>query len=156
MNRLSTMEVFVRVIETGSFSGAARVLRIGQPAVSKAVAQIEQRLGVRLLVRTTHGLSPTESGESFYEHAKRSIEEAEEADLAARGVGAALSGRLRVSAAVTFARLHVMPHLPAFSRPTPGARRRPHARRSKRRPRRGGGGRRAAYGLTKRFVADGP
>jgi len=114
MNRLSAMEVFVRVIETGSFSGAARVLRIGKTAVSKAVAQIEQRLGVRLLVRTTHGLSPTESGESFYEHAKRSIEEAEEADLAARGVGAALSGRLRVSAAVTFARLHVMPHLPAF------------------------------------------
>ncbi len=113
MDRLSAMEAFVRVIETGSFSGAARLLRIGQPAVSKAIAQIEARLGVRLLVRTTRGLSPTESGQTFYEHAKRSIEEAEEADLAARGVGAALSGRL-VCAAVTFARLHVMPHLPAF------------------------------------------
>ena len=114
MNRLSAMEAFVRVIETGSFSGAARQLHIGQPAVSKAIAQIEERLGVRLLLRTTHGLSPTESGQSFYEHAKRAIEEVEEADLAARGAGAALSGRLRVCAAVTFARLHVMPHLPAF------------------------------------------
>lgn len=108
------MEAFVRVIETGSFSGAARQLRIGQPAVSKAIAQIEERLGVRLLLRTTHGLSPTESGQNFYGHAKRAIEEAEEADLAARGASAALSGRLRICAAVTFARLHVMPHLPVF------------------------------------------
>src|SRR5262249_5771545 len=95
-------------------SGAARQLRIGQPAISKAVSQIEARLGVRLLLRTTHGLTPTESGRNFYEHAKRSIEEAEKADLAARGAGAALTGRLRVCAAVTFARLHIMPHLPAF------------------------------------------
>jgi DNA-binding transcriptional LysR family regulator len=114
MDRLSAMEAFVRVIRTGSFSGAARQLRIGQPAVSKAIAQIEERLGVRLLLRTTHGLSPTESGQNYYEHAKRVIEEAEEADLAARGAAAALSGRLRFCAAVTFARLHVMPHLPAF------------------------------------------
>jgi len=114
MNRLSAMEAFVRVIETGSFSGAARQLRIGQPAVSKAVAQIEERLGVRLLLRTTHGLSPTESGQNFYEHAKRAIEEAEEADLAARGARATLSGRLRICAAVTFARLHVVPHLATF------------------------------------------
>jgi DNA-binding transcriptional LysR family regulator len=114
MNRLSAMEAFVRVIETGSFSGAARQLRIGQPAVSKAIAQIEERLGVRLLLRTTHGLTPTESGQNFYEHAKRAIEEVEEADLAARGAGAALSGRLRICAAVTFARLHVMPQLPDF------------------------------------------
>jgi len=114
VNRLSAMEAFVRVIETGSFSGAARQLRIGQPAVSKAIAQLEERLGVRLLLRTTHGLTPTESGQNFYEHAKRALEEVEEADLAARGAGAALSGRLRICAAVTFARLHVMPHLPAF------------------------------------------
>jgi DNA-binding transcriptional LysR family regulator len=114
MDRLSAMEALVRVIEAGSFSGAARQLRIGQPAVSKAIAQIEERLGVRLLLRTTHGLSPTESGQNYYEHAKRVLEEAEEADLAARGAGASLSGRLRFCAAVTFARLHVMPHLPAF------------------------------------------
>src|SRR5215469_3467167 len=114
MDRYMAMQAFVKVVDTGSFSGAARQLRIGQPSVSKAVAQIEERLGVRLLLRTTHGLSPTESGQNFYEHAKRAVEEAEEADLAARGAGATLSGRLRVSAAVTFARLHVVPLLPAF------------------------------------------
>src|ERR1700757_963150 len=95
VDRLSAMEAFVRVIEAGSFSGAAKQLRIGQPAVSKAVAQIEDRLGVRLLLRTTHGLSPTESGQNFYEHAKCVIAEVEEANLAARGAGAGFSGRLR-------------------------------------------------------------
>lgn len=114
MNRLAAMEAFVRVVDTGSFSGAARQLRVGQPAISKAIAQLEERLGVRLLVRSTHGLASTEAGQSFYEHAKRSIEEAEEADLAARGAAAALSGRLRICAAVTFARLHVVPHLVTF------------------------------------------
>ena len=114
MDRLSAMEALVRVVETGSFSAAARQLRVGQPAVSKAVAQIEERLGVRLLLRTSHGLSLTEPGQNYYERARRVLEEAEEADLAARGAGAALTGRLRFCAAVTFARLHVMPHLPAF------------------------------------------
>lgn len=114
MDRLSTIEAFVRVIDAGSFSGAARQLRIGQPAISKAIAQLEARLGVRLLLRSTHGLTPTEAGQNFYDHAKRAIEAVEAADDSARGAGAALSGRLRISAAVTFARLHVMPHLPAF------------------------------------------
>src|SRR5579862_5658801 len=114
MDRLTAMEAFVRVIEAGSFSGAAKQLRLGQPAVSKTIAQLEDRLGVRLLLRSTHGLTPTEAGRNFYERAKRSIEEAEEAELAARGAAAALSGRLRVSAPVTFARLHVLPHLPVF------------------------------------------
>lgn len=114
MDRLAAMEAFVRVIDTGSFSTAARQLRIGQPAVSKTIAQLEDRLGVRLLLRSTRGLTPTEAGQNFYERARRSIEEADEADLAARGAGAGLSGRLRISAAVTFARLHVVPHLKAF------------------------------------------
>jgi DNA-binding transcriptional LysR family regulator len=114
MDRLAAMETFVRVIEAGSFSGAAKQLRVGQPAVSKTIAQLEDRLGVRLLLRSTHGLTPTEAGRNFYDRAKRSIEEAEEAELAARGAAATLSGRLRLCAAVTFARLHVMPRLPIF------------------------------------------
>jgi DNA-binding transcriptional LysR family regulator len=112
MDRLSAMETFVRVIDAGSFSGAAMQLRVGQPAVSKTIAQLEDRLGVRLLLRSTHGLTPTEAGRNFYVRAKRSIEEAEEAELAARGASATLSGRLRICAAVTFARLHVVPRLP--------------------------------------------
>jgi DNA-binding transcriptional LysR family regulator len=114
MDRLAAMEAFVRVVEAGSFSGAAKQLRLGQPAVSKTIAQLEDRLGVSLLLRSTHGLTPTEAGRSFYERAKRSIEEAEEAEFAARGAAATLSGRLRVSAPVTFARLHVIPRLPSF------------------------------------------
>jgi len=114
MDRLATMEVFVRVVETGSFSGAARQLRVGQPAVSKAVAQLEQRLGVCLLLRSSRGLAPTQAGQAFHQQAKRAIKEADEAELAARGAGAGLSGRLRFWAGVTLARLHVIPHLPQF------------------------------------------
>jgi DNA-binding transcriptional LysR family regulator len=120
MDRLAAMEAFVRVVETGSFSAAARLLNLGQPAVSKTVAQLEERLGVRMLMRTTRGLSLTEAGQSFYVRARRSIEEADEAELAARGAGAGLTGRLRICAAVTFARLHVVPHLPKFLVAHPG------------------------------------
>jgi DNA-binding transcriptional LysR family regulator len=119
MDRLQAMTTFVRVVENGSFSGAARQLNVGQPAVSKTIAQLEDRLQVRLLLRSTHGLTPTEAGQRFYERAHRAIEEANEAELEARGAGAGLSGRLRVSAATTFARLHVVPHLPAFLKANP-------------------------------------
>jgi DNA-binding transcriptional LysR family regulator len=112
MNRLEAMEAYVLVVETGSFSAAARQLQVGQPAISKTIAQLEARLGVQLLIRSTQSLTPTEAGQSFYERARRVIEEAEEAEQAARGTGASLAGELRISAAVTFARLHVVPNLP--------------------------------------------
>jgi DNA-binding transcriptional LysR family regulator len=108
------METFVRVVETGSFSGAARQLRVGQPGVSKSVAQLEEYLGVKLLIRSTSGLTPTEAGLSYLERAKRALAEAAEAELAARGAGAGLKGRLRICAAVTFARIHIIPTLPKF------------------------------------------
>ncbi|MBY0518982.1 MAG: LysR family transcriptional regulator [Sphingomonas sp.] len=108
------MTTFIRVVDTGSFSAAARQTNVGQPAVSKLIAQLEDRLGVRLITRTTRGLSPTEAGQRFYERALRALEEADEAELAARGAGRGLTGRLRISAATTFARLHVVPRLPEF------------------------------------------
>ena len=114
MNRLSAMDAFVRVVDAGSFTGAARQLRIGQPAVSKMIAQLEERVGVKLLLRTTQGLTATEAGENFYDHARRAVEEADEAESKARGAGAALSGRLRIGAAVSFARIHVVPRLARF------------------------------------------
>jgi DNA-binding transcriptional LysR family regulator len=114
MDRLKAMQAFVQVVDSGSFSAAARRLNIGQPALSKSIAQLEDRLGVKLLVRTTRGLAPTEAGLNFYERARRSIEEADEAESAARGAGAGLAGKLCVSAAVTFARIHLMPRLPEF------------------------------------------
>jgi DNA-binding transcriptional LysR family regulator len=114
MDRLQAMAAFVRVVETGSFSGAARHIGVGQPAISKTIAQLEDRLQVRLLVRSTHGLTPTDAGLRFYERAKTAIQEADEAELEARGAGAGLNGRLRISAATTFARLLVVPRLPKF------------------------------------------
>lgn len=116
MDRLQAMTTFIRVVETGSFSSASRQMGVGQPAVSKTIAQLEERLQVRLLLRSTHGLTPTDAGLRFYERARLAVREADEAELAARGAGAGLSGRLRVSAATTFARLLIVPRLPEFLR----------------------------------------
>lgn len=120
MDRLQAIETFVRVVDTGSFSTAARLQNIGQPTVSKLIAQLEDWLGVRLLLRSTRGLTPTEAGLSFYPRARRMLEEADEAVLAARGTAQGLSGRVRVSAAVCFARLHIVPRLPTFLAENPG------------------------------------
>jgi DNA-binding transcriptional LysR family regulator len=114
VDRHLAMEIFVRVIDTGSFSGAARQMQLGQPAVSKAVAQLEDWLGVRLLLRSTRSMTATEAGQSFYVRAKRALEETEEAVLAARGAGAGLTGKLRIAASVCFGRLHIMRQLPRF------------------------------------------
>jgi DNA-binding transcriptional LysR family regulator len=114
MSRLREMEMFVRVVDAGSFSLAARDMKIGQPAISKTIASLEERLGVRLLVRSTRRLTPTEAGVAFYERALRAVTEADEADAAARGASASLEGRLRISAAVTFSRIHLVPRLAEF------------------------------------------
>jgi DNA-binding transcriptional LysR family regulator len=114
MDRLGAFEIYIRVVDTGSFSATARHFDIGQPAVSKAVAQLEEWLGVKLLLRSTRALNPTEAGQNFYARAKRAVEESAEAVLAARGTAASLTGKLRVSAAVCFARLHIVPRLDEF------------------------------------------
>src|SRR5258706_12193374 len=112
MDRLAAMEAFVLVVDTGSFSAAARRLHVGQPAVSKLVAQLEERLGVKLLVRTTRGLTAIETGLNYYERARRLIEEADEAELVARGAGSSLIRKLRVSAGITLPSNHLMTRLP--------------------------------------------
>jgi DNA-binding transcriptional LysR family regulator len=114
MDRLHAMSVFTRVVEAGTFSAAARDLRLGQPAVSKLVAALEAQLGVRLVLRTTRGLAPTEAGQAFYERARRALAETDDAWASARGAGAGLEGRLRVCAPLTFARLHIAPKLGGF------------------------------------------
>src|ERR1700693_1218615 len=114
MDRLRKMKMFVRVVEAGSFSAAARDFNVGQPAVSKTIASLEDRLGVRLLTRSTRRLSPTEAGTAFYERALRAIVEASEAEAAAHGAGVGLEGRLRIAAPVTFSRLHLVPQLGHF------------------------------------------
>ncbi len=121
MDRLAAIEIFIRVVDTGSFSAAARHYDVGQPAVSKAIAQLEEWLGVKLLLRTTRALTPTEAGTSFYQRAKRAVEETDEAVLAARGTASGLTGKLRVSAAVCFARLHIVPRLQGFLEANPAS-----------------------------------
>jgi DNA-binding transcriptional LysR family regulator len=120
MDRLSAMETFVCVVDSGSFSAAARVLNIGQPAVSKAIAQLEEHLGVQLLLRSTRGLMPTEAGQGYYEGALRAINETNQAELDARGVSSGLTGQLKICAAVTFARIHIVPHIDRFLAQNPG------------------------------------
>jgi DNA-binding transcriptional LysR family regulator len=114
MDLINAMRSFVRVYETGSFSAAAKHLRLGQPSVSKAVALLEERLEAQLFLRSTRGLTPTDAAQRFYEHAVRTLDEAE---LALKSVGegrAELSGRLRVSGTITFMRQHIIPKLPVF------------------------------------------
>lgn len=114
MDSFKAMQTLVRVVEAASFSDAARQIGVGQPSVSKVVRRLEAKLGVKLLARTTRGLSVTEAGERYYAMARRALDAADDADSAARGAAAGLTGRLCVSAAVTFGRLQIVPRLPAF------------------------------------------
>jgi DNA-binding transcriptional LysR family regulator len=114
------VQTFVRVIDAGSFSAAARQLGVGQPAVSKTIAQLEERLGVALVLRSTRGLAPTPAGARFAERARRAIAEADAAEQSARGRGGPLEGMLRVSAPSTFASLHLVPGLGGFMAAHPG------------------------------------
>ncbi|MFJ5367314.1 LysR family transcriptional regulator [Pectobacterium punjabense] len=114
MDRLSALETFICVFETGSFSAASRRLGIGQPAVSKAIMQLEKQLATTLLIRSTRGLTPTEAGQHFYEQVSPALTMLGEAQERVVSGNAALSGRLRICAPVTFARLHIMPRLHEF------------------------------------------
>ncbi len=112
-NRFAEMEVFTRVVEQGGFSAAARASNLTPSAVSKLVARLERRLGVRLLVRTTRKLQLTPEGAAFYERCARILDEIATAEQEA-AAGAAPRGRLRVNASVHFAMAHLLPLVPAF------------------------------------------
>ena len=114
MERLDAIDAYVRVVDTGSFTAAARALRVTQSAVSRAVASLESWVGVSLLTRTTRRVQPTEAGRRFYEHARRVLSGVDEAAQAARGEGAQVEGRLRVCSPVSFTRLHLIPRLGEF------------------------------------------
>lgn len=109
MDRFHLMNVFVAVAEAESFAGGARRLRMSPPAVTRAVVALEERLGVRLLTRTTRVVRVTEAGARYLEDARRILIEMEEADAAAAGVNATPRGHLSVTAPVLFGKLYVMP-----------------------------------------------
>jgi len=114
MDRFHAIQVFVKVAESGGFAVAARNLAMSPPAVTRAVAMLEDRLGTRLFIRTTRSVRLTESGERFLQDARRILLELQEAEEAAVGSHAAPRGELRITAPVLFGRKYVTPILGEF------------------------------------------
>jgi DNA-binding transcriptional LysR family regulator len=114
MDKTQEMTVFVRAVAEGGFSAAARALKLTPSAVSKQVGRLEDRLGTRLLNRTTRRLSLTEEGRAFHARCVQILAEIEEAETAVTELHAAPRGTLRVAAAVAFFNHQVMPLLPEF------------------------------------------
>jgi DNA-binding transcriptional LysR family regulator len=114
MDRLTAMATFVKVVELGSLSASARSLNIGLTSVGRQVGMLEERLGVRLLVRTTRRLALTEEGRTYFDYAKRILNEVEEAELTLGRRSAEPTGRLVVAAPVLFGRLVISPLIPKF------------------------------------------
>ena len=120
MKGISGAVGFVRTVEAGSFAGAAKKLGITPVAVSKNVQRLEQRLGVRLLRRSTRKLSLTEEGRLYYERCVGPLRELESAESAITEKGRSPTGTVRVTSLSPFGRTYVLPLIPAFSRLYPG------------------------------------
>ena len=114
MDRIDSIAVFAEVAERGSFSGAAKHLNRSAAAVTRAVAELETRLGVRLLNRTTRAVSVTEAGQRFLGGARRVLADLAEIEQGAAGQGQAPRGELRVTAPIVFGRRHVLPLVTDF------------------------------------------
>ena len=114
MDRLTAMETFVRVVESGSFSAVARETSTTQSGVSKQVAALERQLGAQLLSRTTRSLALTEAGERYFAQARRLVAEIAEAESELRQGEQQLNGWLRVAASVGYGRLKLMPLVKTF------------------------------------------
>ncbi len=109
MDRFQAMSTFVTVVETGGFASAARKLEVSPSVVSRVVTELEERLGVRLLTRTTRVVRLTDAGRGYFEDCRRILGELDSADLAATGTHSSPRGVLAITAPVMFGRLHVMP-----------------------------------------------
>ena len=120
LDTLVGMAVFARVVDDGGFSAAARRLGLSKSAVSKQVAALEDRLGARLLNRTTRRMSLTEAGSALIERCRRVLAEAEAAEDAVGMLQGAPAGVLRVAAPMTFGTMHLAPAIPDFLERHPG------------------------------------
>lgn len=119
MDRLASMAAFVMAAEAGSYASAAQRLDMSAQMVAKHVAALEQRLGARLLNRTTRRQSLTELGQAYYERCKHIVSEAEAADSLAQVMNDTPRGKLRISAPVTFGSYSLMPFVTDFLREFP-------------------------------------
>ena len=114
MDRLDVMRLFVRIAETGSFSRAARAAGVGQPTASKQIALLEERLGARLLQRTSRRLNLTDEGQAYYEASVRLLGEVDAAESAIGRGTVSPAGVIRVALSAGFGRMYVVPRLPEF------------------------------------------
>lgn len=114
MDRLDDMLAFIKVVDTRSFTAAAERLNLSKSVVSRRIAELENRLGARLLNRTTRKLSLTEVGQAYYERCTRILNDLEEAEQAVADLHSAPRGRLRVNAPMSFGILHLAPAVAEF------------------------------------------
>lgn len=120
MQSLTDIAIFVKVVELSSFTGAAEALEMSQPVVSKAVTRLEEKLGARLLNRTTRRLSLTEAGSELYRRSVRALEEIENAELEVARFQTEPRGTLRVSAPMSFSILQLGAAIQSFLERNPG------------------------------------
>ncbi|OYQ31493.1 LysR family transcriptional regulator [Niveispirillum lacus] len=111
MDRWQSMRIFVKVAETGSFAEAARRLNLSAPAVTRAIAALEETIGARLFARTTRSVKLTEGGLRYLEDCRRILSDIVEAEAAAAGAYATPTGTLSVTAPLLFGQMHVLPIL---------------------------------------------
>ena len=114
MDRLDELALFLSIADAGSLAAAARLTRRSPPSVTRILGTLEARLGVRLAERTTRRLVLTDAGLRLVEHARRLVADFDDSMRDIAGEGAAPSGRLRISAPLTFGRMQVMPIVMAF------------------------------------------
>ena len=114
MDRLQAMTTFVAVVDCGGFASAARQLNMSPPVVTRAVAELEERLQLRLLTRTTRMVRVTEAGARYAEDCRRILAEIDEAEIAAAGTHGAPRGTLNLTAPVLFGHMYVTPVLAQY------------------------------------------
>ena len=119
MNNLGDLEIFARVVSAGSMSAAGRELGLSPAVVSKRLRRLEDRLGTRLLQRTTRQISLTEAGQGFYERVVAILAGIEEAEAFVSRRSTLARGVLKVSAPTSFGRMHIAPHIEAFMKANP-------------------------------------
>lgn len=116
MSSLADMEIFARVVATGTMSAAARDLGLSPAVVSKRLGRLEERLGTRLLQRTTRQIALTEAGQGYHERVLGVLGNIEEAEAFVARRSADARGTLKISAPTTFGRMHIAPYLVPFMR----------------------------------------
>lgn len=119
MDRLTAMQMFTRVVETGSFSAVAKEMNSTQPTISKNIAELESWLGAKLLNRSTRSLRLTETGTDYYERCVAILQDVEEAEQMVGQLQTQPRGTVRVSTVVAFGRLHLVPRLTGFYKKFP-------------------------------------